>query len=157
MKKEVLKKALEHYGIDAQRRKMYEEMAELQEALYKYEDGRASVSAVVTEIADVTIVGAQLTLQYGGDEHDESHERLLEHILDSSKALIDLYVCEAAAIVIALHSPDGECGPDTLEQLLTNLSYTVSYLAYHYSCVAEVTKEIEYKLERLAKRMEAER
>ena len=63
--KELCRLALDTYGADAQTLMLFEEMAELQNALCKLERGRGHVSAVAEEIADVQIMLEQMTILHG--------------------------------------------------------------------------------------------
>jgi hypothetical protein len=70
--------ALKHYGPGAQLRKLIEEMAELTVALSHYEQGRCSTADVITEIADVGLVLAQVERIFGeGDALEECLRKAL--------------------------------------------------------------------------------
>ena len=66
--KEVMRtyrKALDTYGIEAQTRMVFEEMAELQKELCKKLRGADNVSAIAEEIADVLVTLDQMAIYYG--------------------------------------------------------------------------------------------
>jgi NTP pyrophosphatase (non-canonical NTP hydrolase) len=67
IKKEVLRKALSHFGNDAQFRKCAEECQELALAITHYLDGRASLDEVAEECADVLITVGQIRQALGAD------------------------------------------------------------------------------------------
>ena len=64
-KQEIYKQAIAQYGVEPQRKMAIEEMAELTNALMKFDRGRNTVEDIVEEIADVTIMMQQLAIIYG--------------------------------------------------------------------------------------------
>lgn len=62
---EIIQLAIQTYGKEAQTRMLFEEMAELQNALCKLSRGRATVGDVCEEIADVMIMCFQMAQIYG--------------------------------------------------------------------------------------------
>lgn len=60
----ILKKAIETYGVEAQLRMAFEEMAELTQAICKSLRGVDNLNNVVEEIADVEIMLAQIKMIY---------------------------------------------------------------------------------------------
>ncbi len=62
---EVIKLAIKTYGKEAQTKMLFEEMAELQNALCKLARGRGAVGDVCEEIADVMIMCFQMAQIYG--------------------------------------------------------------------------------------------
>ena len=64
-KQEIYKQAIAQYGVEPQRKMAIEEMAELTNALMKFDSGRNTVEDIVEEIADVTIMMQQLAIIYG--------------------------------------------------------------------------------------------
>ena len=70
----VLSKAVDIYGADAQIWMAIEEMAELNNALAKYRRSRVSCEDVCEEIADVLIMMIQLSYIFGVDEVNEIME-----------------------------------------------------------------------------------
>ena len=63
--KETIKLAVETYGQESQKQMLFEEMAELQNALCKLARGRGSADQVCEEIADVMIMCFQMAQIYG--------------------------------------------------------------------------------------------
>lgn len=64
----VLEEAIKTYGVESQVNMAIEECAELINALEKYRRGRIGGLAVITEIADVQIMCAQLEIIFGSAE-----------------------------------------------------------------------------------------
>lgn len=62
---EIIKLAISTYGKEAQTQMLFEEMAELQNAICKLSRGRATVGDVCEEIADVMIMCFQMAQIYG--------------------------------------------------------------------------------------------
>lgn len=63
--KKIYREALETFGHASQVKKLFEEMAELQEAICKAVDGRDDTSHVAEEIADVQIMLGQMMELFG--------------------------------------------------------------------------------------------
>lgn len=78
----VLETALRRFGIENQTRMLFEEMAELQDALCKLSRDRVTAEAVITEIADVKIMLRQLELHYGEDAVAAETERKLQRLIE---------------------------------------------------------------------------
>lgn len=66
----ILKKAIEHYGRDAQCMVAVEELAELQKEISKFTRGQQNAEAITEEIADVYIVIDQIRMMAGISEAD---------------------------------------------------------------------------------------
>ena len=64
-KRDIYKKALTTYGIDAQITMVFEEMAELQKELCKHLRGKENRIEVAEEIADVEIMLDQMKIYFG--------------------------------------------------------------------------------------------
>lgn len=62
---DLLLKAVQTYGVDAQRRMVIEEAGELIVALMHEDRGRIQAENVVEELADVVFMCMQLALNYG--------------------------------------------------------------------------------------------
>lgn len=81
---EVYARALEQWGAKAQINMLFEEMAELQNAICKFFRNRASCNEVITEIADVQIMAQQMQVLFGNDnvkaERDRKFERLKKRL-----------------------------------------------------------------------------
>lgn len=76
--------AIEQYGAEAQIRQAQEEAGELVAVINQWFRSRASNEAVIDEIADTLIMGAQLRLIFGPERVDEAvrgkQERLAERL-----------------------------------------------------------------------------
>lgn len=81
----VVDKAIGKYGAEAQLNVLFEEMAELQNAICKYKRGRATVEEIAEELADVNIMliqaikifdCADLTSKYFDEKIDKLSEKL---------------------------------------------------------------------------------
>lgn len=77
---ETLTKAIETFGTVAQIDMAIEECSELINALCKWRRRRVGDSEVVTEIADVQIMMAQMALMFGWDEVDEERQKKLTRL-----------------------------------------------------------------------------
>ena len=64
-KKEKLKKIADHYGLQAQKGILIEEMAELMQAVNKHDRCPFNLDAIIEEIADVEIMLEQIKYLYG--------------------------------------------------------------------------------------------
>ena len=83
------KQAIEQWGIHPQIRMVFEECAELMNALAKTYRGRASKQDVITELADVVIMCEQMAVVFGQEEYKAELERKLEKFkkkLEDSKS-----------------------------------------------------------------------
>ncbi len=67
-RRKIYEKAIEKYGVDAQLKMLVEEVAELEDALMKYERGRCELEHVAEEIADATIMLEQARIMYDVNE-----------------------------------------------------------------------------------------
>lgn len=74
--KDILLKALEKYGANAQIVMVFEEMAELQKELCKYLRGRQNEAEIAEEIADVRIMLDQMELLFGLDTESIRRKKL---------------------------------------------------------------------------------
>ena len=72
---EIIHGAVESFGAQNQINMAVEECAELVDALMKYRRGRVDLNAIVTEIADVQIMCAQLEYIFGGSTKIVEMER----------------------------------------------------------------------------------
>lgn len=68
---EIIQLAIQTYGKEAQTQMLFEEMAELQNAICKLNRGRGSASDVCEEIADVMIMCFQMAQIYGAKEVEQ--------------------------------------------------------------------------------------
>lgn len=67
MKSEILKKAIETYGKEAQTLMFFEETAELEKELCKNARGKDNTKEITEELADVLIMLEQIIIMYGID------------------------------------------------------------------------------------------
>lgn len=81
----IMKKALDHYGVDAQIDKCIEECAELINALCKYKQKRCQEHDVITEIADVTIMMWQMADVFGYEKTTDEYLFKLNRLKDRIK------------------------------------------------------------------------
>lgn len=86
-----LLKIIEHYGINAQQRKLQEEVFELQEAITLYEYDRGYVGSIIEELADVFVLLNQIGTYYKIEEEEiikvfnEKVDRTLKRIEQEKK------------------------------------------------------------------------
>lgn len=73
-------KALQKWGTVNQMQMLFEEMAELQDAVCKILRHRANAYDVITEIADVQIMAGQMQVLFGIDEVEQERKRKLERL-----------------------------------------------------------------------------
>lgn len=76
----VLKSAIETFGEDSQINMLFEECAELIDALCKYRRGRCTEENVITEIADVLIMAEQMSIIFGEDAVEREKRRKLNRL-----------------------------------------------------------------------------
>ena len=91
---EILNGAIDTFGIGSQIDMAVEECSELINALEKYRRGRVGVPEVVTEIADVQIMCAQLEYMFAGDSKIVDAERMRK--MDRLRGRIELFKKEHA-------------------------------------------------------------
>lgn len=91
---EILNGAIDTFGIGSQIDMAVEECSELINALEKYRRGRVGVQEVVTEIADVQIMCAQLECMFAGDSKIVDAERMRK--MDRLRGRIELFKKEHA-------------------------------------------------------------
>jgi len=63
--KEILRRAIETYGAEAQMDQLVEECAELIAAINRYHRRRTDIAPVIEELADVAIMLEQMSLVFG--------------------------------------------------------------------------------------------
>lgn len=76
IERSILEDAIGTWGTDSQINMAIEECADLIDALMKFRRGRNDVQAVVTEIADVQIMCAQLEIMFAGTSKVVEMERM---------------------------------------------------------------------------------
>jgi len=79
-KKRVCLRAVDHFGVEHQKRKAIEELGELICELSREQDHRTNREHIQEELADVIIMCEQLRLIYGGKETDAWIDRKLERL-----------------------------------------------------------------------------
>ena len=72
--------ALNKWGTESQIKMLFEEMAELQNAICKYSRKRNNIYDVATEIADVQIMTEQMSILFGKELVDSEKERKFERL-----------------------------------------------------------------------------
>ena len=77
---EVYSQALNKWGAESQTMILFEEMAELQNAICKYIRKRNNIYDVATEIADVQIMAEQMSILFGKEIVDSEKERKFERL-----------------------------------------------------------------------------
>lgn len=77
---EVYSQALNKWGAESQTMMLFEEMAELQNAICKYSRKRNNIYDVATEIADVQIMAEQMSILFGKEIVDSEKERKFERL-----------------------------------------------------------------------------
>lgn len=76
----VLNSAIDTFGVPNQINMLFEESAELIDALCKYRRGRCTAENVVTEIADVLIMAEQMAIIFGEDAVEKEKKRKLNRL-----------------------------------------------------------------------------
>ena len=77
---EVYYQALNKWGVESQIKMLFEEMAELQNAICKYFRKRNNMYDVATEIADVQIMAEQMSILFGKELVDSEKKRKFERL-----------------------------------------------------------------------------
>ncbi len=88
-KKKLYQKAIDKWGIEAQRNMAFEELGELNTALARYKRGRATKEEIITELADVTIMCEQMAIIFGFDDYEKEVNRKLIRLRDEKLAKYD--------------------------------------------------------------------
>lgn len=83
------KKAIETWGIEAQRNMAFEELGELNTVLARDRRGRATKEDILSELADVTIMCEQMATIIGFDLYEKEMERKLIRLRDDKLAKYD--------------------------------------------------------------------
>lgn len=79
-RKKLYQKAIDTWGIDAQRYMLFEELGELVTAIAQENRGRVSKKDIITELADVSIMCEQMALFFGYDEYEKEKEFKLDRL-----------------------------------------------------------------------------
>lgn len=80
-KKELYSETISKWGVDAQFWMITEECSELLNAIAKYKRGREKSSAILEELADVSIMIEQMADYFGEDEFIRIKEAKLQRLL----------------------------------------------------------------------------
>jgi len=83
---ELYKKAIDTWGIEAQRNMAFEELGELNTALARHRRGRATKEEILTELADVTIMCEQLAYWLGYNDYEKEIDNKLTRLRDEKLA-----------------------------------------------------------------------
>lgn len=85
---EKLKKIADHYGLQAQKGMLIEEMAELMQAVNKHDRRPFNLNAITEEMADVEIMLAQIKYLYGISQQkiDEITEYKIKRTIERMEA-----------------------------------------------------------------------
>ena len=81
-KLKLYQKAIDVWGIEAQRNMAFEELGELNTALARDRRGRVTKEEILTELADVTIMCEQLALFLGYDDYEKEIDNKLVRLRD---------------------------------------------------------------------------
>jgi NTP pyrophosphatase (non-canonical NTP hydrolase) len=85
-RKKLYKKAIDTWGIEAQRNMAFEELGELNTALARDRRGRVTKEEIITELADVTIMCEQLAFFLGYEDYEKEMDNKLERLRDEKLA-----------------------------------------------------------------------
>lgn len=80
-KKELYHQAIEKWGFESQSWMVVEECSELLNAISKYRRGRVLPSAILEELADVSIMVEQMALYFDEAEFERIKEAKLQRLL----------------------------------------------------------------------------
>jgi len=83
---ELYNKAIDTWGVEAQRTMAFEETGELITALAQDRRGRVTKEEIITELADVTIMCEQLATILGYDDYEKELDRKLVKLRDEKLA-----------------------------------------------------------------------
>lgn len=81
----LMKKALTYYGFDAQKWVLVEECGELLDSIAKIERMRSTITEVITELADVSIMVEQMAYCYGWNSFKEEKLRKMKRLEERLK------------------------------------------------------------------------
>ena len=82
-------RAINIWGVEAQRNMAFEELGELNTILARDRRGRATKEEILTELADVTIMCEQMATIIGFDLYEKEMERKLIRLRDDKLAKYD--------------------------------------------------------------------
>lgn len=80
--REILERAIGHYGTANQMLKTFEELGELGTALARYQHAEhtATKDDVITELADVSIMVDQMAMIFGREDFEAERERKIKRL-----------------------------------------------------------------------------
>lgn len=81
-KNELYRQTISKWGIDAQLWMVVEECSELLNAIAKYKRGREDKSAIIEELADVSIMIEEMSRYFGRTEFVQIKEAKLQRLLE---------------------------------------------------------------------------
>ena len=84
---EIYKKAIDLWGIEAQRNMAFEELGELNTILARDRRGRATKEEILTELADVTIMCEQMVVILGFEDYENELDNKLIRLRDKKLKL----------------------------------------------------------------------
>lgn len=84
---EIYKKAIDLWGIEAQRNMAFEELGELNTILARDRRGRATKEEILTELADVTIMCEQMAVILGFEDYENELDNKLIRLRDKKLKL----------------------------------------------------------------------
>ena len=79
-------RAINIWGVEAQRNMAFEELGELNTILARDRRGRATKEEILTELADVTIMCEQMAVILGYDNYEKELDRKLVRLRDEKLA-----------------------------------------------------------------------
>ena len=80
------KKAIDLWGVEAQRNVAFEELGELNTILARDRRGRATKEEILTELADVTIMCEQMAVILGFEDYEKELDNKLIRLRDEKLA-----------------------------------------------------------------------
>ena len=80
------KKAIDLWGVEAQRNMAFEELGELNTILARDRRGRATKEEILTELADVTIMCEQMAVILGFEDYEKELDNKLIRLRDKKLA-----------------------------------------------------------------------
>lgn len=88
-RKKLYQKAINVWGVEAQRNMAFEELGELNTILARDRRGRATKEEILTELADVTIMCEQMAIILGYEDYEKELDRKLIRLRDDKLAKYD--------------------------------------------------------------------
>jgi NTP pyrophosphatase (non-canonical NTP hydrolase) len=82
-------KAINKWGVEAQRNMAFEELGELNTILARDRRGRATKEEILTELADVTIMCEQMAVILGFEDYEKELDNKLIRLRDKKLKLND--------------------------------------------------------------------